>query len=827
MSETLHPALKWASLAGKAADVDAQLRRGADVNGVDKSGRTALHFAARRGQLEITKLLLEAGADPAAKDHEGNDALAMAREGQGAELLVSLLEESLKRSMELKLKERGDTAEFDDSLDMENDVSITPDNGGWEPEAETVISENDPEVRQRAKRDQDKTAAHTTVDHDQDWSDLDFELPVIEDRTGSNVDLEEQTANVRKLIIKGLSQGFISNSEIRGVIDGEDGPEAHSVAAVRVHRVLGQLGVIIDDERWEWDSELSPHTEDSYEFLTTYEDVKDALSELNAPILDAQRFYLRDIAGIELLTREGEVEIGKRIEEGLKDMVMAISACPMIVQEILKDADAVREGKKRVDEVVDGIVDPNAAETDPTHFSQEADFADEEEEGAALSGKLEELKGFALERFDRIRIGFKQIKAAFDKQAYKSELYNVAQKSIQDTLLEIRFTAKMVERLADTLRGQVERVRAFERQLGNLCVHRVGMSHSHFVANFPGNETNLLWAEQQLQQEQAWNDVLRQNLRAVQDIQQKLIDLQAPVLLPIVDLKVIHKRMVAGEQKARRAKKEMIEANLRLVISIARRYPNQGLELLDLIQEGNIGLMKAVDKFEYRRGYKFSTYATWWIRQAITRSIADQARTIRIPVHMIETINKMNGISRQIYEETRQEPDPATLAKRMKISEAKARDIQSIASETVSLEALLEDHNGSNFVELSENNFIVTPTEAALHNSMYGAVKEVLDSLTPREAKVIRMRFGVDYMTDYTLEEVGKKFDVTRERIRQIEAKALRKLRHPSRSDRLISFVEISQNSSSIQQRAVPRESSSFIDVSKMRTITSIRTIKK
>jgi RNA polymerase primary sigma factor len=527
---------------------------------------------------------------------------------------------------------------------------------------------------------------------------------------------------------------------------------------------------------------------------------------------DPVRMYMREMGSVELLTREGEIEIAKRIEGGLKDMIQAISACPMTISEILAAAERITNDETKIDEIVDGLVDPNAVEPDviPAAVAAAAAAAaaaeededddeedDEEEDGNANGGaagfsaeQLEQLKRDSLEKFANIKTQFDKMRKSYEKEGYNSKTYVKAQELITSELMTIRFTAKVVEKLCDTLRGQVDEVRQIERQILDVAVNKCGMPRPHFIKVFPGNETNLKWIDGEVSGNHAYSVVLARNVPTIKELQQKLIDLQSRVVLPLVDLRNINKKMAAGETKARKAKREMTEANLRLVISIAKKYTNRGLQFLDLIQEGNIGLMKAVDKFEYRRGYKFSTYATWWIRQAITRSIADQARTIRIPVHMIETINKMNRISRQILQETGAEPDPATLAIKMEMPEDKIRKIMKIAKEPISMETPIGDDDDSHLGDFIEDNNTLAPADAALHASMRGVVKDVLDSLTPREAKVLRMRFGIEMSTDHTLEEVGKQFDVTRERIRQIEAKALRKLRHPSRSDKLKSFLE-------------------------------------
>ncbi|OON60723.1 RNA polymerase sigma factor RpoD [Massilia sp. KIM] len=631
------------------------------------------------------------------------------------------------------------------------------------------------------------------------------------DTEASEEELELRRSKLKALIKSGKERGFLTYSEINDHLpDNIVDPEA-------IEGIIGtfnDMGIAVYEHAPDAETLL---LSDNVATVTS-DDEAEAAAEAALSTVDSDfgrttdpvRMYMREMGSVELLTREGEIEIAKRIEDGLRDMIQAISACPVTIAEIIDAAAKIERDEIKIDEIVDGMVDPDSSEettpsaVGPSSSDDEEDDEDEEEEeeeeeeessatpGAAgySAEQLEALKASALEKFDVIAQQFDKMRKAFEKDGYNSKAYVKAQEAISNELLGIRFTAKVVEKLCDTLRGQVDEVRHIEKQILDVAVNRCGMPRAHFIKVFPGNETNLDWVDGEVNAGHAYSAILGRNIPTIKELQQRLIDLQARVVLPLPDLRNINRQMAAGEMKARKAKREMTEANLRLVISIAKKYTNRGLQFLDLIQEGNIGLMKAVDKFEYRRGYKFSTYATWWIRQAITRSIADQARTIRIPVHMIETINKMNRISRQILQETGAEPDPATLAIKMEMPEDKIRKIMKIAKEPISMETPIGDDDDSHLGDFIEDNNTLAPSDAALHASMRGVVKDVLDSLTPREAKVLRMRFGIEMSTDHTLEEVGKQFDVTRERIRQIEAKALRKLRHPSRSDKLKSFLE-------------------------------------
>ncbi|MDR1062661.1 MAG: RNA polymerase sigma factor RpoD [Azoarcus sp.] len=650
---------------------------------------------------------------------------------------------------------------------------------------------------------------------------LAFQSPAL-----TQVDAEVRRTQLKTLITLGKERGYLTYAEISDHLP-DDVADAEQIEDIIT--TFNSLGIQVYDvapateDLLMTDSVANPVDEDVAE-----EEAEQALSTVDAEFgrtTDPVRMYMREMGTVELLTREGEIEIAKRIEEGLKHMVQAISACPTTIAEMLEIADRVTRDETRADEIVDAVIDLDVvvqeapeeeAEAEKTEKpaidaegnanakdsgseggdngengeGEENNESDEDGEAAASAASLAQLKADALARFEIIRNHYKKMMKTLGKSGSQNKTYLKYQRAISDELLGIRFTAKTIERLCDSVRQMVDKVRSHERQILSLCVERVGMPRPHFIKSFPGHETDLEWLPGEIALGKPYASALGRAHPAIFEEQQKLIELQEKIGIPLKELKDINRQMSTGEAKMRRAKREMTEANLRLVISIAKKYTNRGLQFLDLIQEGNIGLMKAVDKFEYRRGYKFSTYATWWIRQAITRSIADQARTIRIPVHMIETINKMNRISRQILQETGQEPDPATLAERMEMPEEKIRKIMKISKEPISMETPIGDDDDSHLGDFIEDTATLAPADAATYAGLRDATAEVLDSLTPREAKVLRMRFGIEMNTDHTLEEVGKQFDVTRERIRQIEAKALRKLRHPSRSEKLRSFLD-------------------------------------
>ena len=593
----------------------------------------------------------------------------------------------------------------------------------------------------------------------------------------------EQHSQLKVLIAKGKDQGYLTYAEVNDhlpndIVDPEQIEE--------IVNMINDMGITVHEKAP--DAESLVLSDAAVNDDEAVEEAAAALATVDSEFgrtTDPVRMYMREMGTVELLTREGEIRIAKRIEEGLNQVKNALGFYPPTIETIILAYEPVQAGQSRLQDVLVGFVDPNEPEeVIPASAKTKEDKSDDDEEEDTGPDPVE-----ADQRLKSIFRRHKRILTNIETVGNSDPKTKRARDKMIAELMLIKISPKLFDQLCSHLRVTVTSIRTQERQLMQICVLQAGMPRKDFLASFPKNETNMKWIEKHIRSKRKHSSLLGKLKAEILRAQRKLAAIEMLSNLTIIEIKEISRQMSIGEAKARRAKKEMVEANLRLVISIAKKYTNRGLQFLDLIQEGNIGLMKAVDKFEYRRGYKFSTYATWWIRQAITRSIADQARTIRIPVHMIETINKLNRISRTMLQEMGREPTPEELAERMEMPEEKVRKVLKIAKEPISMETPIGDDEDSHLGDFIEDPVVSSPVDSATTSGLKESTGDVLAGLTPREAKVLRMRFGIDMNTDHTLEEVGKQFDVTRERIRQIEAKALRKLRHPSRSDQLRSFL--------------------------------------
>ena len=634
---------------------------------------------------------------------------------------------------------------------------------------------------------------------------------------------EQQQSQLKKLIARGKEKGFLTYAEVNDHLPDDivDPEQIEDIIAM-----INDMGIEVHEFVPDTETLLLNENPVSADDDVVAEEAAAALAAVDSEFgrtTDPVRMYMREMGTVELLTREGEIQIAKRIEEGMSQVLSALANYPQTIGELLRVYDSISENGTRLADVISGFQDieeatPPLSDEEMLFATDDADaVVDEDEvqnqddesedegegesEGVGEGDEDEDEGRGAVEsgpdpeetarRFEDLRALYQQTQNNVDDAGLEYSQNQSLRQQLGERFLQFRLVPKTLDQLVASLHEMAERIRAREKEIMHICVGRAQMPRKTFITSFPQNETRLDWVDEQIQIGKKYSPLLAEQREAVLIAQRRLQEIETEARLSIHEIKDINRHMSIGEAKARRAKKEMVEANLRLVISIAKKYTNRGLQFLDLIQEGNIGLMKAVDKFEYRRGYKFSTYATWWIRQAITRSIADQARTIRIPVHMIETINKLNRISRQMLQEMGREPTPEELAKRMDMPEDKVRKVLKIAKEPISMETPIGDDEDSHLGDFIEDVMVMSPVEAATVEGLRESTREVLATLTPREAKVLRMRFGIDMPTDHTLEEVGKQFDVTRERIRQIEAKALRKLRHPNRSEQLRSFLDL------------------------------------
>ena len=603
-----------------------------------------------------------------------------------------------------------------------------------------------------------------------------------------SVDTQSQQSELKRLIIKGKEQGFLTYREINDHLP-EDMNDTDQIETVV--NMINDLGIEVYDAAPDADTLLlKTANSDDEEVVEEAEAVLTTAVESEfGRTTDPVRMYMREMGTVELLTRQDEIRLAKRIEDGIRQSVSAIACAPIIISELVRLADNVEEGMMKLTELLVGVFDLNELDAEIPEPVMPGSADDDNDDSSSAGPQGPDPAEFK-ERFERIRKGLKSLERCRTRYGIGAPQMEKHQAKLSTELMEIRLVPRQIDYLSQVMREIVDEVRKLEKEITKICVQKARVSRKTFISKFVGKESELFWIRSMMRGKEGDKDVLKAHADELENLRDKLENLENITGLRIHQIKDVSKRMNIGEAKARRAKKEMIEANLRLVISIAKKYTNRGLQFLDLIQEGNIGLMKAVDKFEYRRGYKFSTYATWWIRQAITRSIADQARTIRIPVHMIETINKLNRVSRQILQEKGREALPEELAERMDMPENKILKVLKIAKEPISMETPIGDDEDSHLGDFIEDKNILAPEDAALTSGLTGATESILNSLTERESKVIRMRFGIGLHTDHTLEEVGKQFDVTRARIRQIEAKALRKMRHPTRSEKLRSYLD-------------------------------------
>jgi RNA polymerase primary sigma factor len=815
--QPLNQLLKMAVVAGVEVAVRLHIRRGDNLNACDSAGLTPLMLAASRNKANICRLLLEAGVNHDLVDHFGRNALAIAHAASAFEAVAIIIENSNKRqvlpddSVRLNLDaelatpvisiniiesetpieedcchlEKTELLNRDDiTLGYSNNEEIDLDLSGWVMEEDSPPPIGDETLVQAATKIHHVLTQHKPIDTAEDWGDFDlflpeFAVPLLQ------ADDEESRIGLRNLFLRALREGSVPDIVVQALCNGVDGSSNIDVEDI-LKLILQDLGAETD-ERLEIEAPYlfqNVSADEEYDLSDALAFLDDVSSGKNDPL----RYYQRNIGKVKLLTREGEIVIAKRIEDGLKHMVQAMSTCPLLIAEILTLAKKVTRDELSIDEVIDGFVDAELENKEP--IFDEVVAEDDDVDGTALAeAYLAKLKVDALRHFAVISDLFTRMGDACQNFGYHSKQYASLQVQISNELILFRFTTKQVHALCGTIRNLAEKARDHERDLMELCVAKANMSKADFLKVVSRNDENLDWMRHEIAANKPHSESLAFFQDAIIGQHRKMLDLQRHIGIPINVFEEVDRQLSDGEAKVLRAKRDMVEANLRLVTSIAMKYNNRGLPFLDLIQEGNIGLMNAVDKFEHRLGYKFSTYATWWIRQAITRAIADRARTIRLPVHMVETINKMERISRQTLQRSGSEPDAATLSVEMEMSEERILKILNIAKEPISLETLVGDDDESSLIDIIADENLIEQFDVLSQDSLASIVKEILDSIDPREAQILRMRFGIDMDDEHTLEEVGQQYDVTRERIRQIEAKALRKLKHPSRSEKLESFL--------------------------------------